>query len=232
MNVRDPRGRAISHTRIKWQSRDAVGLLPHLASFFIASWNGRLRSVIADVGACACARLAWNRESSSLLQDSEYSKENANTAWKFGQGESRVSIRVRAYVCAHAYTLRDRHPPHLFVFRSRMPVRKLRRLRRNPRRRHRDFRHRLRHPLRSPSPTRLLRPRSDDWCSRSVGWRRTRRRSRRYTTTWSRTTRGCLCPIATTLYGTFTSRAFRKKTAAFICVKSIRIPWRVRYISH
>jgi len=39
--------------------------------------------------------------------------------------------------------LRDRHPPHLFVFRSRMPVRKLRRLRRNPRCRHRDFRQRL-----------------------------------------------------------------------------------------
>lgn len=41
---------------------------------------------------------ARNRGSSSL-RDSEYSKENANTAWKFGQGESRVSIRVRARVC-------------------------------------------------------------------------------------------------------------------------------------
>lgn len=35
------------------------------------------------------------------LQHSEYSEENANTAWKFGQGESRVSIRVcaRARIC-------------------------------------------------------------------------------------------------------------------------------------
>ncbi|KAG5308270.1 LACH protein, partial [Acromyrmex insinuator] len=39
-----------------------------------------------------------------------------------------------------------------------MPVRKLRRLRRNPRRRHRDFRHRLCLPLRSPSPSPIKAP--------------------------------------------------------------------------
>lgn len=57
-----------------------------------------------------------------------------------------VCVCARMYVCMyirlHACTPQDRHPSHLFVFRSRMPVRKLRRLRRNPRRRHRDFRQR------------------------------------------------------------------------------------------
>lgn len=57
-------------------------------------------------------------------------------------------IRVYVRMLAH---LRDRHPPHLFVFRSRMPVRKLRRLRRNPRRRHRDFRQQLISIFLSPS---------------------------------------------------------------------------------
>jgi len=105
MNVqRYPRTISHVYTRKWWQSRDAIELPLHLAFFFLTDWNERECNIIADVNACACACLlvAWNRQNSSL-QDSEYSKENANTAWKFGQEESHVSIRVCAYVYVHAH---------------------------------------------------------------------------------------------------------------------------------
>lgn len=95
--------RTYIHTKMMTKSRrDRAAFASCL--FFLTDWNKRECSIIADVNPCACACLlvAWNRQSSSL-QDSEYSKENANTAWKFGQGESRVSIRVCAYVCVHAH---------------------------------------------------------------------------------------------------------------------------------
>jgi len=79
-----------------------------------------------------------------------------NHACQSARAHARMCVCVCICVCTCAP--RDRHPPHLFVFRSRMPVRKLRRLRRNPRRRHRDFRHRLRLPLRSPSPSSIKVP--------------------------------------------------------------------------
>lgn len=76
-----------------------------------------------------------------------------------------VGIYIYMYACVCSYTYTHQRigiPPHLFVFRSRMPVRKLRRLRQNPRRRHRDFRRRFalssipRPSIKAPAIRRLM----------------------------------------------------------------------------
>ena len=81
---------------------------------------------------------------------------------------ARARAHVCVYVCAHArarirmfactHTSGQASPASICIPQSGMPVRKLRRLRRNPRRRHRDFRHRLCLPLRSPSPSPIKAP--------------------------------------------------------------------------
>lgn len=145
--------------------------------FSVTDWNGRVRGRNCGCG-CICVRsLARPLVRVKSRELPRFRIRNILRKMQIPPGSlakgnhacQSTRARARVYMCMHAH-LGDGRPPHLFVFRSRMPVRKLRRLRRNPRRRHRDFRHRLREsPPVLPSSPRLLRPRSDDWCSRSVG---------------------------------------------------------------